>query len=210
MEIVDKKKDYKEKLIVSGVFIAIFLPVRLVFYTYVSQWWLGSLGLISALAFIVTYLSHKDKLGKFGRMWKKQIVKLARGKLGVISMSLAITMIVFYSITVYGFNAGQDHEAYPGIVAFLQEEDMMIINNEQIERTGLEQIYDNFNLKNVAETLTDFSKLSPQEMFSLFTLMLAVVDRMAGGWFQHFYIVFFVEEIERLGLTIYFRYIYKN
>jgi len=43
------KSDFKEKLIIAGFLIGIFLPIRLVFVEYVSDHWLGNFGLISVL-----------------------------------------------------------------------------------------------------------------------------------------------------------------
>ncbi len=47
------KSDFKEKLIIAGFLIGIFLPIRLVFVEYVSDQWLGNFGLISAIGLVL-------------------------------------------------------------------------------------------------------------------------------------------------------------
>ena len=59
-----EKSDFKEKLVVIGFFVGIFLPVRMLFVEYVSDHWLGSLGLISGLGFLFLILVKKAKTRK--------------------------------------------------------------------------------------------------------------------------------------------------
>ncbi|MGI0061995.1 MAG: hypothetical protein ACREBA_06045, partial [Nitrosotalea sp.] len=74
-----KLPDIKEKLIVFGVITGIFLPIRMVFYAYFSAHWIGSLGLVSSLMFVLIFLAHKQKLGRFGNLFLRQITKTIKG-----------------------------------------------------------------------------------------------------------------------------------
>ncbi len=70
------KSDFKEKLIIAGFLIGIFLPIRLVFVEYVSDQWLGNFGLISAIGLVLLILMKKGKLGKiFEKQIKKQFLE---------------------------------------------------------------------------------------------------------------------------------------
>jgi len=76
------KKDLKEKIIVLGVTVGLFFPVRIFFSVYVSEHWLGSLGVMSALAILLVVLIKKKKLGWFGIIFEKQMRKTVGGKTG--------------------------------------------------------------------------------------------------------------------------------
>jgi len=206
-------QDLKEKFIVSGVFIGLFLPVRILFYTYVSSYWLGSLGLISILAFTMTYLAHKDKLGAFGRIWKKQLSKIAKGKLGTISIFTAIFTLSFYMFSLYSFNMGQDMEAYQIVINILDEENLNLSMDMGRNFEIINDANNNMDIIDTLENAFDGANIlvnsTPEQALYSVILAMAILDAWSGGWFQHFYIVFFVEEIERLGITLYFRYRYK-
>jgi len=59
-------KGYAESLIVFSFMAEVLLPARLLFVQYVSDNWLGSFGIISALSLSVIILAKKKKLGSFG------------------------------------------------------------------------------------------------------------------------------------------------
>jgi len=75
-------QDIKEKLLLLCITLGIFLPVRLFFGTFVSEYWIGSLGMVSAFALLFIYLIKKNKLGFVGRIFEKQMKKVICGKTG--------------------------------------------------------------------------------------------------------------------------------
>ena len=75
-----ERQDIKEKLILLGITIGVFLPIRVVFAAYISDDWLGNLGLMTAFALVLVLLIKKKKLGWFGRMFERQMRKSMRGK----------------------------------------------------------------------------------------------------------------------------------
>ncbi len=62
-------QDVKEKIFLMGITAGIFLPIRMIFVTYVSDGWLGSVGLLSIFALVFIYLTGKHKLGHLGRIF---------------------------------------------------------------------------------------------------------------------------------------------
>ena len=90
-----KASDIKEKFIVLAVITGIFLPVRLLFYTYISSHWLGSFGLVSAVSVLMYVLVKKKKLGWFGVLFEKQMGRITKGKAGKIVFSSAMIMLVY-------------------------------------------------------------------------------------------------------------------
>ena len=88
----------KEALIVGTVMTGILLPVRLVFYNFVSDNWYGSLGLISLITVLMIFAVKKGWLGKFGEIFERQMYKIHHGKRRIIAYS----MIAFWSIGFFG------------------------------------------------------------------------------------------------------------
>jgi len=161
----------------------------------------------------MTYLSHKDKLGSFGRMWKKQLVKIAKGKLGTISIITALFTLSFYMFSLYSFNVGQGMEAYQIVINILTEEELNLSMDMGRNFEILNDANNNMDIIDTLENAFDGANIlvnsTPEQALNSIILAMAILDAWSGGWFQHFYIVFFVEEIERLGITLYFRYGYK-
>ncbi len=207
------KQDYLEKLLVGVVLIAIFLPIRFFFYTYVSDYWLGSIGLVSLAAGVITYLSHKDKLWWFGRLWKKQIHRLARGKLGTIFLFIGFFFVFFFGFSLWAFEDGKDSVAYQVAIIILEEQDVMMSMEpdeaiqqfiETTKRTNFE------SLDHATEDLTNLLIEDPAEFVDTISMMLAVINTWTGGWLGHFYVILFVQELEKIGLIVFFRWIYKG
>ena len=89
-----KLNEFVEALIVFSVMTGILLPVRLVFVAYVSDNWFGSFGIIAIISATMIILTKKGKLGKFGKMFEKQINKLQHGKKGKIVYGQAILFLI--------------------------------------------------------------------------------------------------------------------
>jgi hypothetical protein len=104
------KQSIIESLIFLGFTLGVFLPVRLITFTYVSTWWFGSFGFITLTLIIILYLVKKNKLGWVGRIWQKKIHKLARGKLGVVMIAQSLFFILIFGNIVYltDINRGTD------------------------------------------------------------------------------------------------------
>ena len=66
----------KQYLIVIAVMSGVFLPVRLVYYTYVTHHVGLNLGLMSAIAVGMYVLVHYNKLGIFGIYFKNRIRRI--------------------------------------------------------------------------------------------------------------------------------------
>ncbi|MDE2590192.1 MAG: hypothetical protein KGL95_11095, partial [Patescibacteria group bacterium] len=93
-------------MIVFGAITGIFLPVRWIFYTYISSHWIGSLGLVSSLMLTITFLAHKNKLGQFGTIFITQMTKTMKGKSGVIAMGLSLLFIAYLGSTLVWIDRG--------------------------------------------------------------------------------------------------------
>jgi len=195
-------EDLKEKLLTIGVFTGIFLPARLLFYNYVSDYWLGSFGLITGILLTMMYLAKKNKLGYLGKIVNRQILSFAKGKYGIFAIIILIFYIYLFSLYIYGIN-NFNPELKDNILTALAVE-------------GYE------DLDSIAENVDKLTWIGPgTQLVPLFSLVIIFIPNNLGyvvysimndytdGWMLHFVTVFLVEEIEALGLVIYFRYVHR-
>ena len=94
---------YLEYFIVTISLIAILISIRFLTKTFLMDNWLGSLGLVTIILGGLLYLAKKEKLGKFGAMFIRQIIKHHTGKRKWLvytqtSIFLAIAFFTVFSI----------------------------------------------------------------------------------------------------------------
>ena len=94
--------DLKEKLIILSITAGVFLPIRLVFTSLVSDDGLGSLGLMTIFAILLVFLIKRKKLGKIGIMFERQIKKTIGGKTGKYIMLFALFFIFTATLQILG------------------------------------------------------------------------------------------------------------
>ena len=195
-------EDLKEKLLTIGVFTGIFLPARLLFYNYVSDYWLGSFGLITGILLTMMYLAKKNKLGYLGKIVNRQILSFSKGKYGIFAIIILVFYIYLFSLYIYGIN-NFNPELKDNILTALAAE-------------GYE------DLDSIAENVDKLTWIGPgTQLVPLFSLVIIFIPNNLGyvvysimndytdGWMLHFVTVFLVEELEALGLVIYFRYVHR-
>jgi len=196
------QNDLKEKFIVFAVMTGVFLPVRLIFYTFISPHWLGSFGLVSAIAALMYVLVKKKRLGWFGRLFEKQMGKITTGKTGKVVFISAIFFLVYFGSTIVLIDRGN--------TIYLEEKQIILqvfLDSQQVQ-----------NAKTFEEKLQsfDFAKQT-QIWFSaildfdhVFSIIYAVVNDITKGWILHFHTVFFVEQIEIVGMLFFYRFAYRQ
>ena len=215
----------KQYAVVGLIMLACFLPVRLFFYTYVSQWWLGNLGVMSIIAVVMFILVEKNKLGWFGDWFKNRVRRLV--------FSRIIWVVIFsglFSICLYGFflysidlvTSGNNDEAIQFMTA------MLVIN--QTDGSIFDDIHDlkdlglypsNSTIETFRAGLFDGTNSTKDRMALLVhddniwhtvSLLLGVTvheyNEKTGAWGSHFLTVFIIEEIEALGLLLFYRKFY--
>lgn len=196
------KQDVKEKAIFLSVTLGMFLPARVFFYTYVSTWWVGSFGIMTVILILMLYLVKKEKLGYVGRVWKKQIMKISKGKLGIftiISLTFSITAL---SSIVWITDVNRNTEEMETTIKILREKEgieglLDLYTPERLQRMA------NADLDSWFEVIETLYK-HPQTL----GIMYAIIDDMTYGYHQHFNIVFLIEAVESLCFVLYFRYFY--
>ena len=189
--------DLKEKLIVIGLFVGVFLPVRLLFVEYVSDHWLGSLGLISGIGVFLLVLTKKGKLGKIGRIFEKQMKKAVFGKTGKIAIILSIISIIYFGSAIIFIDRGVS----------VYSEDQALFYDAVIQNNSLEQINPD-NLKNIQIVYESENRIYTTFDYA-FSITYAIMNEFSGGWLEHLYFVLMVEQLEMLGILIFYRTFYR-
>lgn len=186
------KTDFKEKLIVIGFLVGIFLPLRLVFVEYVTDQWLGSFGLISGIGLLMLFLIKKGKLGKIGDIFERQMKKTIFGKTGKIVIALSLLSMIYFSSSMIFIERGtsvysEDQELF--FAAFENN------NLNQINPNNLKNLHIVYNSENVFYTTFDYA----------FSITYSIMNEFSGGWLEHLYFVLLVENIEVFGIFIFYR-----
>ncbi len=202
--------EIKESATVVIVMFVIFLPLRVLFVRYIADNWLGSLGLISAMMITILILAKKDKLGKFGRMYLRQLFKIHRGKRKYFAYFMIGFTTIFFGTLASAIDNGKTNfsEEVALAIQFLPQEmqNSTAFLEAEGELTGF--TIDGLLDMNPANLITGMILMfiMPILNFDLFSIVFATADHMANGWILHFSTIIFIEELEVIGIMIYTRF----
>lgn len=197
------KTDIKEKLLLLGITAGVFLPIRIIFSAYVSDFWLGSLGVVSIFAVIFVCLVKKNKLGRLGEIFERQTKKTLGGKTGKYVIALSLFFLVYFGGTLYFIERGN--------TVFFEDKEIfyLAILNEQGYNVEDMSSYDLIGPKLIAYTDSgNFQSIAKLDY--MFSIAYAVMNDLSEDWLSHIVIIMFVEQIEVIGLLIFFRQTYKQ
>jgi hypothetical protein len=187
-------KETLEPIAIGLILVFILLPVRVLFVSYVNDHWLGSLGIVSLVSFIVLYLAKKDKLGWFGRAFVRQLFKIRNGKRKYIFFVGATFSLFYFGSIIIGVELSN---------TYLNE-----LKTEVQTATGLDSLNDiSYDL-----TLDDIQKTFYGIIArpDLLAISIGVTNDMTHGYLLHFAIVFVVEELELIGIYFFTTYFLKS
>jgi len=194
------RKDIKEKLIILAVTTGIFLPIRVLFTSYVSEYWLGSLGLVSAFGLLFVFLIKQNKLGWFGRMFEKQMKKTIGGKTGKYIIFISVLFLIYFGTSLYFIDKGntvyfEDKEIFSSV---------MSSNEFSIKNIPVEKLIGPQPLLNIAgiQWIANFD-------YAL-SIAYTIMDDTTDGWLSHFIVVVFVEQLEMIGLLCFYRNTFRH
>jgi len=195
-------QDIKEKLLLLGITVGIFLPVRLFFGTFVSEYWIGSLGVVSVLALLFIYLIKKNKLGFVGRIFEKQMKKMICGKTGKYIITISLIFLIYFGASLVLIDRGNSVYFYDKQILFwsFQQNDRLIM-----EKTLIEQLEGPAQLGTNLEGLTWLSNIE----YGL-SLSLALMDDVSEGLLSSLVLIVFIEQMEVLGILFLFRKKYNT
>ncbi|MDE1770458.1 MAG: hypothetical protein KGI28_07910 [Thaumarchaeota archaeon] len=193
--------DLKEKLIVFGVITGIFLPVRMVFYSYFSSHWIGSLGLVSSLMFVLILLAHKRKLGRFGDLFLNQLTKTIKGKTGKIAIIFSLVLIAYFGSTLVWIERG--NTVYSDEKRLVSQLLFSDYSGDKMDVNGVHKIM----AIHQGNTLIDVSNVNYADR--IISMTYAIMNDMMGGWMVNLDMILLVEQFEFLGFIILYRKAYN-
>jgi len=194
------RKDLKEKLIILSITTGIFLPIRVLFTAYVSENWLGSLGLVSVFGLLFVFLIKQNKLGWFGKMFEKQMKKTIGGKTGKYIIAISVLFLIYFGTSLYLIDKGntvyfEDKEIFSSV---------MLSKDFSIEDIPVEKLNGPQPLLNIVniQWITNFDYAV--------SIAYAIIDDTTDGWLSHFIVVVFVEQLEMIGLLCFYRNTFRQ
>ncbi len=195
-------QDVKEKIFLMGITAGIFLPVRMLFVNYVTDDWLGSVGLLSLFGLVFIYLTQKRKLGRLGRIVEKQMRKTIGGRAGKYIVAFSLVFLIYFGASIFFMDRGNSVYYYDKEILFttLQDYQQLTRDNIPIEKLlGPVPLGENFD---------GFAWVSSAE-YTL-SVSLALMNDFTGGWMENLMFIVFVEQFEVLGILYFFRRRYKQ
>ncbi len=191
------KKSLKNSLIFISFSLGVLLPVRLVFSEFVSDYWLGNLGVITATGAVLLLLARKNKLGRLGQIFEKEIMKTVKGRTGKYVLVASIMFLIYFGSTLALIERGNT----------VYVEDKKVFYNMITEQ--------NLKTSDVSQKVIQgpLSSLDADSSFLnlffvleyAFSITYAMLDDMSEGWVSHLYAVLFVEQIEIIALLLWYR-----
>jgi len=188
-------KETLEPIAIGAILIFILLPVRVLFVSYVNDHWLGSLGIVSLVSFIILYLAKKDKLGWFGRAFVRQLFKIRNGKRKYIFFMSATFSLLYFGSVIVGVE--------------LSSTSLNDLKTEIQTATGLDSFndisFDPITLEDLQKTF--YGIIARPDLLAI---SIGVMNDMTHGYLLHFAIVFVVEELELIGIYFFTTYFLKS
>lgn len=176
----------------------ILLPVRLVWYNFISTSWIGSVGIISGITIMMVYLSEKNKLGKFSGMFKRQMYKFHKGKRKYYVYTMTAIQFFLLINILYAIE----------------------VSNTDYKQTKTEVAALVPNYANIEQVIKDSGKVQPQDYlmafvawgwlyiyhYDVYVSLISILNDITHGYLQHFSFVFLIECIELTGVIFYTRF----
>lgn len=189
------KQSVKHNLIFIGFSLGILLPARLLFNEFVSDHWLGNLGVITSIGFLLIFLIRKNKLGTLGKIFEKQLISTINGKTGKYIIVISCVFLSYFGTTLILIEHGNTIYAEDTELFYNH-----IVNNADIEKIPIQDIH--------GPAITDANLGLFNTVFVLdyaFSVTYAMINEMSHNWVSHLYSVLFVEQIEILALLFFVR-----
>jgi hypothetical protein len=201
---------FLEFLIVTFSLIAILVPLRIFAKIIFIDEWIGSIGIITVVFGLMLYLSKKEKLGFFGKMFIRQITKNHKGKRKWIIYSQTGLFLSMGFLTIFCIHAGNTeyHILKEQVIAEFEKQGMLI--DYDLNFDAINQISSQVSPEQQIGAIAALPMLSIQN-FEIFSVVLAVTDQMMGGWVMYFWQIMVIETLEVaifLGITR--KFIFKN
>ncbi len=194
---------FLEFLIVTSTLIAILVPIRIFSKIVFADEWIGSLGVISVILGLIIFLSKKEKLGIFGQMFIRQIIKNHKGKRKWIIYLQTIFFLSIAVFTIFSIHTGNNDYYLLKEQVITEFYKQGIVIDSSLNFDAIQQISSQISLEQQVEAIAALPLLTIQN-FEIFSVVLAVTDQLLGGWVMYFWQIMLIETMEivvLLGIT---------
>lgn len=195
-------QDIKENLIVFGTLTCILLPLRIAYVTYVNKDWFGSFGILTIASIILVVLVKKNKLGRYGQMFLRQVTKHQHGKRAYFFYIQAIILISIMAVTIYAISLGN--------TIYVQQKNEIISEHPEI----LDQKKMMNQTKNISFDKIVFAVILIPVLvvlkFRVMAILFSIVNDTFHGWILTMYTVALVEYVELLGIMLFYKFALKQ
>lgn len=184
------RADLKEKAVILGFTSAIFLPVRLVAGQFLLDHWLGMLGVASAISILLMVLVKKEKLGKIGAMFQRQMTKTLWGKSIRWIVLMLVVFSAYFGTTILLVEKGN--------TTYLADKQIIAQNFASMDRSVVSQLEgpQTHNTEGIAQI---------QFLEYFLAISYAMINDATNGWLVNMHWIMFIEQIEILGLLWFYR-----
>lgn len=191
---VSISKDTRDWLIVGLVITVGLLPVRLLFVEFVSDKWIGSFGIVSIVMIAIVVLAGKEKLGSFGKMFLRQMIRTHQGKRRIVTYSAIFLTLSYLSVSILLIESGNG--------LFPQYKDRAVNALEAKGITGVESVP---NMpEQYGKISIDVSDGNFVKPFIALSVTHAIINDWTAGLMLHMHTVLLIEELEIVGLITYY------
>lgn len=190
------RTDLKEKLVTIGITAAAFLPLRLFVSQYVSDHWLGNLGIATAISIALIVLVKKGKMGRIGTMFRNQITKTMWSKSAKVIICTLVLFMAYFGTTILLIDRGNT----------IYYDDKQILADGMADRR-----LDANEISRLSGPHTDDVLLvsSIQHLEYVFSISYAMLNDATHGWLANLHLIMFIEQMEALWLLWVFRKMFK-
>lgn len=187
--------DIKEKLVLLGVTATVFLPLRLLVGQYLTEHWLGNLGVATLISIILVILVKKGKLGPFGIIFKNQLTKAVWGRSAKIILLTVILFTCYFGSSLLLIERGNA---------------LYHVDKEILARSIVDNDFKVLSLHgpNISDSGA-FGLTQIQYIDYLFSVSFAMLNDLTNGLLVNLHLILFMEQIEILGLFWFYRRMFK-
>lgn len=201
-----ESRKYIQNLVFYSFFMGLLFPLRIFLNYILGSNWIGSFGVLTVISILFLFLAEKNKLGWYGRAFLNKFKKIQSSRKKYIVIGQAILGIILSITILY-------------LISYGNTLDTEFATNT---RTAIESNYESFD--DFKQEALKTAKEKPLEVilgiFAIILLtftnpdivatILSIEDNMSGNLFTHLFTITLLEEIEILGIVIYYSKRSKN
>lgn len=188
--------DLKEKFVILGFTIAIFLPIRLLAGQFFLDNWLGMLGVASTISISLIVLVKKEKLGRLGHIFKRQMAKSLWGRPAKFIIIGLVLFSAYFGTTILLVERGNE--------LYLHDKQIIAENfaKKSFDKETISQL--------VGPQVQDVIGIAQIQYLEYFlAISYSMLNDTTNGWLVNMHLILLIEQLEALGLLWFYRHSFK-